>query len=375
MVSFESIPHELFLSITQHLSPSDLGHFTRIHDESRLREVASRVKSLCTVISSSSDFWHLLPYFTNLESLELHGSYIRDMEPGFEVKGDPLPKLRFAKLFAYLPRGVAKWVLRSGATIERLELGMLDRPISSNLYDDPPNNPLPEEILPPDDLADDEDYEDWGSLRGEAVIPRPLGGFVPDGDICLPRLKLVHLCQPSNIHERNGAIDYTWSTRAEKAALTDWQRILEASSKTLETLVLQQRPGAEQIEIDSTEANEFMEYNTSGYGTGELVDMLEPFVLDREAFPALKRVYLYGMAVGEVEEARPVERVPAGRLMLRLEERGVGCEARLGMWCSFESDTGETRWARSTADDDDDEDEDKSDGEEKLQWDSVLARV
>jgi hypothetical protein len=56
----------------------------RTHDETRLKQLTSRVRSLCTVIEPSwqSDvhefskpisIWSILPYFTRLESLELHG--------------------------------------------------------------------------------------------------------------------------------------------------------------------------------------------------------------------------------------------------------------------------------------------------------------
>lgn len=97
------------------------------HDKERLKELTGRVKDLCTVLEPS---WHpghdglsnfisvlnLVPYFTNLESLEIHGrpeGFKSDDTPRPDISASPLSKLRFAKLFGYVPKPVATYILRS----------------------------------------------------------------------------------------------------------------------------------------------------------------------------------------------------------------------------------------------------------------------
>ena len=130
---------------------------TRKDDPSRFQILVSRVRSLCTAVDNSTA-WALFPHFSNLESLELHGvsdNYDLDVDVGLQ----PLKKLRFLKLFAYVPRNFARYAMvGSAATLERLELGLLDRPISTNLAYDRKNKPLPHERI--NQTADDDEAED-----------------------------------------------------------------------------------------------------------------------------------------------------------------------------------------------------------------------
>ncbi|KAH7108621.1 hypothetical protein B0J13DRAFT_579682 [Dactylonectria estremocensis] len=359
-----------------------------VEDPNRMQELAKRVRNLCTVIEPQTrprddiniQIWQLLPFFTNLETLELHGnSYYSSKHEKTtpEFTAAPL-KLRFAKLFGYIPKSVARWVLRGGASLERLELGMLDRPISTNDSSKPEFSPLPEETLAG---PDDEDY-DWGSLDGESVIPRPQSNFLPDpSEYTLSSVKHMYLCQPSPGDYSRAARDYTWSTRAEDACLSDWRSMLLATGPTLETLVLEQRPAAAYIENDCLSEVEFLRTDTGGSGNGPLVRMVERLIYNK-VLPELKKVYLYGMVVGEDLSGRPSEGVPAGRLMRLLEANGVQCEARLGKWCFFDDDPGWTQWARwhgtddqDDEDDDEEEDEDDNDIESKMKWHDLLASV
>ncbi|KAJ4214364.1 hypothetical protein NW759_010383 [Fusarium solani] len=109
----------------------------RLHryDPEQLRRLASRVKSLCAVIkpdwqphTAETDvpeggiiqFWQLLPFFTNLEKLELHGDIVSKSkyeQATPEITAQPL-QLQVAKLFGYIPRTVVAWLLKSGNTLE-----------------------------------------------------------------------------------------------------------------------------------------------------------------------------------------------------------------------------------------------------------------
>ncbi|KAH7147164.1 hypothetical protein B0J13DRAFT_665337 [Dactylonectria estremocensis] len=349
---------------------STLQH-VRSHDEWRLIAITRRVRSLCTVVDSL-EVWKLLPYFTNLEVVELHGAFV-DGFLELQLQGPCLTHLRFAKLFGYVPRDVATWILRSSTALERLELGLLDRPISDHRIHDPEFPPLPEDKLG----EDDDGNSDYGSLDDEFVIPRPLGGIFLDEDITFPALRVLHLCQPRGMDCYRRITEYSWSSRAETASLIDWRYLLLASSKLLETLVLQQRPGAEDIEGDSLNSVEFLQLDKTGVGSKELVEMLEGILFQDAAFPALRNVYLNGITVGQDADQNPSASVPGGRFMLRLKGRNIRCEARLGTWTRFHSIDGRARWTEWYEDvsEDDEDDEEENDNRVEMGCNTLLARV
>ncbi|KPM46218.1 hypothetical protein AK830_g273 [Neonectria ditissima] len=354
------------------------------NDQNRLRELCSRVKNVCTGVDCMWGrrgageerilVWHLLPYFTDLETLELHGDCLNEQsceQIMGGIVGAPLPRLRFAKLFAYIPREVARWVLKSGPSLERLELGLLDRPISSCVGGLPKFKPLVEEKLDPDSDNDSNDDEsDFGSLNGEAVIPRPLGCLFTDNlEPNLPRLRVMYLLSTTASPKQQGTVEYTWSTRAQEASLSDWRRLLLACSGTLETLVLEQRPGADLFETDEICEQDYPRLNQDGSINRELVHLVQRLLGEKDALPALQRVYLYGFAVGENGAGRPSDTAYGGQLMLDLERHGLRCEARLGKWCLFDSGPGYVFWC-------DWDDENVRDDDEDMQtWDTLLAQV
>ncbi|KAJ4267247.1 hypothetical protein NW762_003350 [Fusarium torreyae] len=380
-------------------------------DPDRLQLITKRVKHLCTVIEPTwrprtenyeiidpqgIQVWHLLPYFSNLETLEIHGDsfYSQESEePVSEIKG-PTPRLRFAKLSGYLPRAVPAWVLKAGETLERLELGMLDRPISTNLSNDPEFTPLPEEKRPPKEKLDSDDDEwvyenddddeksDWGSLFEECVIPRPLGGYLSsysNASFVLPKLKHLSLCQPAESYYHDSCRDYSWSSRAEAACLDDWGTILRASITTLETLVLEQRPAAEYIEGDGYSETDWMEENTAPSASGSLLGKVQRIISAGEGPKALKSVYLYGIAAWQDEDGTPYRELPSGRLMHFLKDLGIKCQVRFGQWCYFDNGPGTTSWATwDGAFDEEEEEEDYDEEEEegeKRKWDTILIQV
>ncbi|KAM5341261.1 hypothetical protein ACJ41O_015370 [Fusarium nematophilum] len=341
-------------------------------DEDRLKELCARVKSLCTAVRSPIDIWQFLPYFTNLEALELHGGFWysdEDKRTSFDVSAPPLPRLRFAKLLGNIPRAVATWILESSAKLERLELGMVDRGIASKSTIEDDFSRLPEDVYSPDD------WPTYGRLSGWAAIPRPLGGFLPLRDnggcsLTLPRLRHLSLCQPSQGDLSSRMVSYFWSTSAEVAAHADWEQILLASRQTLETLVLEQRIGIEHGDGACGDSEYFLKDDDDGLGSKGLIDLVEE-ILTEETFPELRRVYLRGIVVGSDARGKPIGDVPGGRFMRFLESINVKCEARLGEGCWFDGESGDSFWAHWEAsghDEDEDEDEDE-------EADELLARV
>lgn len=372
----------------------------------RLEHVAKRVKHLCTWIDpqweptteedevtypTSIRVWELLPYLSNLESLELHGGRPRgrdNEDPGLEIK-EPTPRLRFAKLSGYIPRSVATWVFKAGETLERLELAMLDRPISSSLSHVAEYIPLPHERGKPqrdeagpcadDDQEEKEDNEDvesdWASLGGEAVVPRPLGGYLSK-EPQLPKLKHLYLCQPSESDYGFGFTQYTWSVRAKEACYSDWRKILQACMPTISTLVLEQRPAADSDEMDGPSPEEWMESRTTPTASKELLKMVQEVVEASENQRSLQCVYLYGIFVGLLDDGMPDPNEPSGQFMEFLKGCGIECEARVGKWCIFDKEPGSIMedWYGELEESEEDEDE-MEDGDESKKWDDVLAMV
>ncbi|KAF5670069.1 hypothetical protein FHETE_4752 [Fusarium heterosporum] len=312
-------------------------------NEDRLIELTGRVRRLCTVIEPNlhpkqdevlnlTSVWNLLPYFKNLESLELHGDFdtIKSSNVVSEIVAPPLTKLRFAKLFAYIPRHVATYILKSGTILERLELGILDEPISCEAGID----------------AEDDQNRDRWDANARGVIPRPLGDFYPQSPLSFPKLKHLYLCQPCNAHEDYYGQSDAWSMGSELASLESWKRVLLSSGQTLETLVLEQRPGAGVEENEGFSEEEFLNSGVTGAGSRVLVETLADTLLEETTFCKLKRVYLYGLVANPKLRKGLPQDTPADWLIQGLGERRISCEARRGKWCLFDQDTGKASWAK-----------------------------
>ncbi|KAF5577520.1 hypothetical protein FPCIR_12056 [Fusarium pseudocircinatum] len=336
------------------------------HDEGRLREVAGRVKSLCTVIepewkpdeSSVAEpvsVWKLLPYFKNLEYLELHGSYgTSDYGELEEIREEPLRKLRFAKLFSYIPRSVATYVLQSHVTLERLELGMLDQPLPNTIG------------------VTEQDAGNHGQWEHQpkGVIPRPLGHFTPNGRFSFLTLRHLYLCSPCNSRGDYFNQHNSWSTCAERESLESWKRLILGCSQTLETLVIEHRPAAGIEDNEGFSEDEFLSTGKTGAANRALIDTIRDIIIHKEKLPRLKRVYLYGFVAGRSYSTLSAE-TPGDWLMHGLGGREVTCEARRGKWCLFDQDSGETNWAKWTGDGN----SNLHDGYMGVRWYSLLARI
>ncbi|GKU22864.1 unnamed protein product [Fusarium langsethiae] len=317
-----------------------------VRDEARLKQLTGRVRSLCTVIEPSWQFevnrsanptsmWSILPYFTRLEALELHGgsNTLNNANNGFRLRdARPLANLKFAKLSAYIPQDVATYVLRSNTSLERLELGMLDDPRSGVVG------------------IDSADNLNFGGREIGGVIPRPLGSFFFD---CSPRfrnLKYLHLCQPCNSRGDYFNQINAWSACADSATLESWKNLLAASFQSLETLVLDQRPGAGVEDNEGFSEEEFLNTGSSGLGNKALIDSLGSMLTSESKLPRLSQVYLYGFIVRSHLRRRPSGETPGDTLLHGLARRGVKCEARRGKWCLFDQESGTTSWAKWNGD-------------------------
>jgi len=273
-------------------------------------------------------FWGFLPYFVNLESLELHADHREAVEDRyFDASAQVLHKLRFARLVGYVPVPVVQWLLASGKNIERLELELLKEgmPCGSCIEDVLENHP--EDIDSP--LREDRQ----GNADGWSCIPRPLSGFLPDKhQLALPNLRYLYLCQPSdNDLDNEMEENYFWSTHAEVAAHKDWERIFKSCSATLETLVVEQRIGMEDCDPEGDRQHEFIKGDHQGLRSKRLMDLLGE-VLAQQEFPALRHMLLKGIAVSAG--------TPGGEFMELLRGLNVRCEARLGECYMFDMGDG-----------------------------------
>ncbi|KAH7234461.1 hypothetical protein B0J15DRAFT_570845 [Fusarium solani] len=299
----------------------------RLHryDPEQLRRLASRVKSLCAVIkpdwqphTAETDvpeggiiqFWQLLPFFTNLEKLELHGDIVSKSkyeQATPEITAQPL-QLQVAKLFGYIPR-----------TVENF-------PLSRNRSEGEGSG------------DEREAYEiDDNDFFTNSTIPRPLVKFLPSSrglefssELTLPRLKHLHLCQPCK--GSYDSYEVAWSISAQARCLSNWREILLACSNTLEVLVLEQRPScdSEGMVMDELGEVDVIEEDDDGRRHRSLIKMV-------------KRLFTSDRALAKVKQdalGNPTDRFPSGRFMGFLESRGIECEARQGHWFVYDHKPG-----------------------------------
>ncbi|KAI8712296.1 F-box domain-containing protein [Fusarium sp. LHS14.1] len=326
---------EAFFTMLQRLHRDDPEHLQRL---------AGRVKSICAVIKPDwqlrtadgheafrgeiIQFWQLVPFFTNLEKLELHGDLVSESEHEQltpEITTPPLPLLlQVAKLFGYIPCTVA------ASTILSYEENLLrSRDISEG---DSQNECEACEI-------------DHNDEYFHSTIPRPLVNFLPSSpnlefrsELTLPRLKHLHLCQPCK-----GSCDtyvVNWSISAQAKCLSDWRGIILACGDTVEVLVLEQRPSIDLWSVEGRHLDEaeVLVDDRGGRRHRALIKMVQRLLAFGNALKGVKRVYLYGMVVGQDELWNPAGGLPSGRFMHLLKMRGVKCEARQGHWFVYDED-------------------------------------
>lgn len=388
-------------------------------DSTRFKHLTARIHSLCTVIdytqgidtNQSGDsqgwcagsnegtddlMWNLFPHMANLEILELHAEWPgQQYQPvPFDGTLPPLPRLRFAKLFGHFPRDFARYVvLGSASTLERLELGLLDRPVSSYWRNRVvQNQPLPSERvdrrvsvddqaghcggagggvldsegLDMDNDDDDGNYNDsinecdpdgdsssdYGSLDGKEtfdyIAPRPLGivprdhnstsGSEQQMPVTFPKLKHLYLCKPTEGETEKMIYQMLYSSRARIACTYDWEVLIRGAKETLETLVLEHRTCA-LCPVEYCVPNSLVvRLHSHRFDEQYFSQVIFP-MLKNEGFEKLSRVSLYGIFVGEYSSSKYKK-----KLVSLCRRRNIQCEGHFGTVCQFEQSDGLGFW-------------------------------
>ncbi|KAJ7326324.1 hypothetical protein DFH08DRAFT_816661 [Mycena albidolilacea] len=323
----------------------------------RRQAIANQVKFLClpTDLSGIGDPLGTIAGFRNLEHLELTVSWPYDPKDWdlahdtFALDRAPLAKLRTVRLRGYLPRAFVLYICRGAPGITDLELALLDRPIGSSLVHERKN--------PPPKWKDDNDEVDGGetlddgdsassndSVAGEydheeCIAPRALSTF--DGvDVTaqFPALTRLSLGRPAE--STNRVQNAYVSVHHDIGILAEWAALIRATRGTLEHLILDQRPFAEDdIEMYSTDDAEFLAMFPYGPGYARFVEHCLPALLEEDVqWPRLKSIRLYGFDVPpEVAEKYSSE---PQRLLLMVEARfkpiGVDVQSDLGRRMMYE---------------------------------------
>ncbi|KAF7350842.1 hypothetical protein MSAN_01646200 [Mycena sanguinolenta] len=288
------------------------------HSRARREALAKYVRVLCLELpldnsdEDVADPLGILASFQNLTHLELTMNWAYQQEISNKVVRDflaksrpPLESLRTLRLRGYLPKEFVQYLCRGTTSISDLELAVLDRPIGSSLAYDRRNPPRKrksegyedeDEDDDEDDTAEDSDAEDFE--HEECIAPRALATL---GDVDLTRqfasLTRLRLCRPAE-SQRGGVKDVYVSVVSDIAILKEWAALIRATRSTLEHLVLDQRPFAEEIELDSTGDEEFLRAYAYGPGYDRFVEHALPALIEDGAeWPRLKSVHLHGFDV------------------------------------------------------------------------------
>lgn len=347
------------------------------------------VKSLCMDVdvnrpyrfsdTPSVEFWAIFSAFQNLESLELIVDWPHEpkewdiREQRFSDQEMSLPfltKLRNLRLRGYIPQNFARWVLTCPEKLKTLELSILDRPIGSNNFHKRKNPPPVRERdrYPLEDIEDDggdipwvtevsdSDSDSEEDLDAEAVGPRALAVCqdtdIPDKLATLSTLILTRPAQSSSEEGVEFGEEICCSIRSDRAILREWACLIRATRHTLQHLVLDQRPFCEEIEMDGTGNNEFLELYPYGPGFQRFKDTVLPVLLEDIEWPMLKSIRFYGFDTPEPRQTEPshFSRWPSQqyiaqhtfwpRIKQRFEHLGVDIKSSLGLRMIFQNEDG-----------------------------------
>ncbi|KAK5940186.1 hypothetical protein PMZ80_007605, partial [Knufia obscura] len=291
-----------------------------LYANERCARLAERIQSLCMTLSVDSYYgppsqilnqcWSIISRFKNLESLELiagwpnHRGEVREgwtrNSMSFSPRGDcaPLTKIRKLHLRGYIPQDFARFVCQSAACINDLELALLDRPVCSKGMLDPitdvwkgsprENNA---ELLKGVSETEQENFDDYW----EAFL-RPLAALhetdIPEQ---FSSLRSLTLRRPAEARGRGDPRPGCYvSVPSDKRILSEWARLIRASRSTVEHLVLEQRPMADDREPAGTDNADFMALYAYGPGFSRFVEYVLPTLLEDADWPALKSIRLYG---------------------------------------------------------------------------------
>ncbi|KAJ7467284.1 hypothetical protein B0H11DRAFT_2284422 [Mycena galericulata] len=355
-----------FMKLFEDTAESDGGH-----PRARREALAEHVRFLCLDFSLDKDGEHLVDplgifaCFQNLGHLELvmnwpwnHRVWDAAVQAFVAKSRSPLVNLRMLRLRGYVPKEFVQYLCQGTTGIADLELAVLDRPIGSILCNER-LNPLPgwkhnksevdgdawldgegdDEVTAEDSDAEDFEHE-------ECIAPRALAALL--GAVDLPKqfpcLTHLRLCRPAE-SQNEGFQDVFVSVASDVAILKEWAALIRATRGTLQHLVLDQRPFAEEIEQDSTGDEEYLRGNPYGPGYDRFIKHALPALLeDGVEWPSLKSVHLHGFDVPpkDVQEGRDMGE-PQRLLAVvgsRFEPLGVDVRSDLGRRMLYEDDDG-----------------------------------
>ncbi|KAJ7252376.1 hypothetical protein B0H12DRAFT_1118026 [Mycena haematopus] len=306
-----------FMKLFEDTAESDGGH-----PRARREALAEHVRLLCMDFSLDYDDEHLvdplgiIPCFRNLRHLELvmkwpwkYSVWDAAVQAFVAKSHSPLNNLRTLRLRGYVPKEFVQYLCKGTTGITDLELAVLDRPIGSSLCYDRMNPPpgwkgIKSEVdgdawLDGEGSDDTEDSDAENFDNEECIAPRALAALLDDVDLAkqFPCLTRLRLCRPVE-SEREGVRDVFVSVPSDVAILKEWAALIRATRGTLEHLILDQRPFAEDIEQDSTGDEEFLRLYSYGPGYDRFVKHALPALLeDGVEWPNLKHVHLHGFDV------------------------------------------------------------------------------
>ncbi|KAJ6497355.1 hypothetical protein C8R45DRAFT_982647 [Mycena sanguinolenta] len=342
------------------------------HPRARREALAKHVRLLCLELSLDNsdtyagDPFGILASFQNLTHLELtinwpHRPQIWDkiVRVFLAKHRPPLENLRTLRLRGYVPKEFVQYLCRGTTGILDLELAVLDRPIGSILVGDRMNPPPRKrkstadedggdgEEDSEDDAEEDDDAEDFDE---ECIAPRALATL---GDIDLATqfssLTRLRLCRPAESLSEP-VQDTHVSVASDVAILKEWAALIRATCGTLEHLVLDQRPFAEEIEQDSTTDEEFLRLSPYGAGYDRFVEHVLPVLREDGAqWPRLKSVHLHGFDVPPKDDENEDDHAVDKRQRLlevvaaRFGPLGVDVRSDLGRRMVFEDGDGVIR--------------------------------
>ncbi|KAF7337706.1 hypothetical protein MSAN_02244100 [Mycena sanguinolenta] len=233
----------------------------------------------------------------------------------------PLNNLRTLRLRGYVPKEFVQYLCQGTTGITDLELAVLGRPIAS--LDDA------------SDIVEDFEYEN-------AYSPRALAALFGAVDLAkqFPCLTRLRLCRPTESLNDCVYNDFV-SVVSDIAILKEWAALIRATRGTLEHLILDQRPFAEDIEQDSSDHRSYLIDYVYGPGYDRFAEHTLPALLEDGAdaeWPCLKSVHLHGF------DGPPQDDLMPQRLLAivspRFEPLGVDVRSNLGSWMLYDSSDG-----------------------------------
>ncbi|KAJ6497309.1 hypothetical protein C8R45DRAFT_1071948 [Mycena sanguinolenta] len=330
----------------------------------RREALAKHVRLLCLELSLENSDTHaadpfgIIASFQNLAHLELtmnwpypHQIWNKAARDFLAKSHPPLENLHTLRLRGYLPKEFVQYLCRGTTGILDLELAVLDRPIGSTLVGNrmnPPRKRKSEGYEDDDDDDEDDDEDDTNEnsdaenfKHEECIAPRALAAL---GDVNLdrqfPYLARLRLCRPAESLRRRSFQDVYVSVASDIAILKEWAALIGAARGTLEHLILDQRPFAEEIEQDSTGDEEFLRTYAYGPGYDRFVKYALPVLIEDGAeWPQLKSVHLHGFDDDAVDQSHRLLEVVAARF----GPVGVVVRSDLGRRMVYEDDDGVIR--------------------------------